>query len=110
MQNLIHDTIRFLQLKKPYKIVLKPSLKGNAAEYYSMMRKNKLVSHLIRVSVDNLQYDRRDLNTLIVHEFIHAWQAERGITEIHGPEFQTMAKFMACNLNMNSIYIPGIDK
>lgn len=110
MQNLIRQTIGFLELRKPYKIVLKPSLKGNAAEYYQMMRKGRLVSHLIRVSINNLETDSRDLNTLIVHEFIHAWQAENNISEIHGREFRKMAKTLGNVLNLENIYIKGIDK
>lgn len=110
MQNLIRQTIGFLQLEKPYKIILKPRLKGNAAEYYSMVRKGRLVSHLIRISVDNLQYDRRDLNTLIVHEFIHAWQAENDIVEVHGKQFRKMARGLGNALNLENIYIRGIDK
>jgi len=110
MQNLIRQTIGFLGIEKPYKIVLKPSLKGNAAEYYQMVRQGKLVSHLIRVSVDNLHTDSRCLNTLIVHEFIHAWQAENGIVEVHGREFRKQAKALGNVLNLDNIYIKGIDK
>lgn len=110
MHDLIRQTIGFLGIEKPYKIVLKPSLKGNAAEYYSMVRKGKLVSHLIRVSINNLETDRRDLSTLIVHEFIHAWQAENHITEIHGREFRKQAKSLGNALNLENIYIKGVDK
>ena len=110
MENLIADTIRFLHLQKPYKIVIKPKLKGgNRAEYYGMYRKGKLVSHLIRVSVSGLDEDIRDFNTLIVHEFIHAWQEEKGITEIHGLEFQDKAKELGRVLGMKNIYLKGID-
>jgi hypothetical protein len=110
MQNLIRQTIGFLQIEKPYKIVLKPRLKGNAAEYYEMRRKGKLVSHLIRVSISNLETDRRDLNTLIAHEFIHAWQAENGIVKVHGREFRKQAKALGNILNLDNIYIKGVDK
>lgn len=109
MHDLIADTIGFLGIEKPYKIILKPSLKGNAAEYYAMMRKQKLVSHVIRVSVDNLETDTRDLNTLIVHEFIHAWQQEKGLTEIHGKYFRRMAKILGHEFKMPNIYLKGID-
>ena len=110
MQNLIRQTIGFLEIQKPYKIVLKPTLKGNAAEYYQMVRKGKLVSHLIRVSISNLETDRRDLPTLVAHEFIHAWQAENNISEIHGREFRKQAKALGNILNLDNIYIRGIDK
>lgn len=110
MENLIAKTIGFLRLQKPYKIVIKPKLKeGNRAEYYGMYRKGELVSHLIRVSVSGLDEDMRDFNTLIVHEFIHAWQEENGLTEIHGPQFQDMAAYLGFMLNMENIYLKGID-
>lgn len=109
MYNLIAQTIGFLKIEKPYKIVLKPSLKGNAAEYYAMVRKGKLVSHLIRISIGSLKGDIRDLNTLIVHEFIHAWQEENNIDEIHGPEFRKMARKLEKLFNMENIYIKGTD-
>jgi hypothetical protein len=110
MQNLIRQTIGFLGIEKPYKIILKPRLKGNAAEYYEMRRKGRLVSHLIRVSISNLETDCRDLHTLIVHEFIHAWQAENNIVEVHGREFRRQAKSLGNILNLENIYIKGIDK
>lgn len=110
MYNLIRQTIGFLGIQKPYKIVLKPTLKGNAAEYYEMRRKGRLVSHLIRISIDNLQTDRRCLDTLIAHEFIHAWQAENDIVEIHGKQFRKMARGLGNVLGLEDIYIRGIDK
>jgi hypothetical protein len=109
MYNLIAKTIGFLEIQKPYKIVLKPTLKGNAAEYYAMMRKGRLVSHLIRVSINNLKGDVRDLDTLLAHEFIHAWQQENSINEIHGPEFRRMARKLGKHLNLDDIYIKGTD-
>lgn len=112
MHNLIAQTIRLLQLQKPYKIVIKPKLKGGAsAEYYEMRRKGKLVSHLIRINVDNMFADNaRSFESLIVHEFIHAWQVENNIQESdHGPHFQDKAAFMGYMLNMGNIYLKGTD-
>jgi hypothetical protein len=109
MHDLIRQTIGFLGIEKPYKIIIKPKLKGNRGEYYGLYRKGKLVSHLIRISLHDMEYELRTLDTLIVHEFIHAWQEEKGITDIHGLEFQTTAKFLGHHLKLESIYIPGID-
>lgn len=110
MHDLIRQTIGFLQIEKPYKIVIKPKLKGNRGEYYGMYRKGRLVSHLIRVSLHDMQYELRTLDTLIVHEFIHAWQEEKGISEIHGAEFRKMARSLGNVLNLENIYIRGVDK
>lgn len=112
MHNLIAQTIRLLQLQKPYKIVIKPKLKGGAsAEYYEMRRKGKLVSHLIRINVENMFADNaRSFESLIVHEFIHAWQVEKGIIEAdHGPEFQNMAEILGKNLKIKHIYLKDTD-
>lgn len=111
MHNLIAKTIGFLQLKKPYKIILKPTIKaGHSAQYVSMYRKDKLVSHVITVNIGNLGKDTRCLDTLIVHEFIHAWQEETGLTEIHGYYFRKMAKILSKELELPLIYIKGVDK
>lgn len=112
MHNLIAKTIGFLRLQKPYKIVIKPKLKGGAsAEYYEMRRKGKLVSHLIRINVENMfASNARSLDSLIVHEFIHAWQAEYNIQEPdHGPQFQDTAAFLGYMLNIENIYLKGTD-
>lgn len=108
--DLIANVIRFLQLQKPYAITLKPKLKDAAAVYYSVYRKNKLVKHLIEISVENLPYDMRDLNTLIAHELIHAWQTEfTDEQKMHGPEFRKMAKLVSAEFDLPLIYIKGTD-
>lgn len=112
MHNLIAKTVGFLNIQKPYKIVIKPKLKGGAsAEYYEMRRKGKLVSHLIRINMENMFADNaRSFESLIVHEFIHAWQVEAGIIESdHGPEFQFMAGVLGKSLKIKDIYLKGTD-
>lgn len=112
MYNLVLETTRFLNIQKPWKIVIKPYLKTeSAAEYYEMRRKKKLVSHLIRINLECMGYENaRSLDSLIVHEFIHAWQAENSIQESdHGPEFQKMARILETHLSVPRIYLPDTD-
>jgi predicted metal-dependent hydrolase len=110
MNLLIAKTVGLLKIQKPYKIILKDKLKDNAAEYYAMYRKDKLCSHVIRVNLSILQNDQRDLNTLIVHELIHAWQEETGLIEIHGKYFQKMAKILGNEFNLPLLYMKKYDK
>jgi len=109
MHTIINNTVDILGLRKPYKIVLKPSLKY-AAEYSAVYRKEKLCYHIIRVNLGNLAHDARCLNTLVVHELIHAWQEERGLLEIHGYYFRKMARILGQAFGMSKIYMPGVDK
>ena len=110
MHDIIIKVVELLKLKKPYKIVLKSTIGKNAAEYFGMYRKNGLCGHTIRISVNNLASDSRCINTLIVHEFIHAWQEEVGLTEVHGPYFKKMAKILAEEFNLPRIYLKNADK
>ena len=109
MHEIITKTVSLLELSKPYKLVFKPKLGGHSAEYYGMLRKGKLVSHVLRFSIGNMSVDARNLDTLIVHEFIHAWQAEKGLDETHGPFFKKMAKVLGKEFNLPLIYIKGTD-
>lgn len=112
MHTLVAQTLGYLRLRIPYKIVIKPYLKGgNSAEYYEMRRKGKLTQHLIRVNMRNLYEDNaRSFESLLVHEFIHAWQAENEILEAdHGPEFVRIAQELEYHWNIPGIYIPGTD-
>ena len=104
--------IEFLGLKKPYKIELRSkSNKAMTAGYYAILTKNnKLHSHLIRIYMGNLSDDIRSLETLIIHELIHAWQQEKGFTDIHGPSFQYMAHLISIHFRIPNLYLPDTDK
>lgn len=111
MNIIIAKAARLLQIQKPYKIILKPKLTtGNAAEYYALYRKQKLSSHIIRINLGTLENDTRCINTLVVHEFIHAWQEETGLTEVHGKYFKGMAKILSAEFDLPLLYIKGVDK
>lgn len=112
--NIIFDIVDYLGLQKPYKIELKS--KGNksaTAKYwalYSNKGKGDLHSHWIRVYLSNIATPReRDLNTIIAHELIHAWQEEKGYTDIHGTSFQMKAADITAIFNMPLVYNPETD-
>jgi hypothetical protein len=102
----------YLKLEKPFNIVLKsrPSIRyKNASGLYRPHYRNGVFkSHLIHVFIYNtLEY--RCLDTIIAHELIHAWQEEKGMSEIHGKRFISMAKRIEKVFGLKNIYIEGVD-
>lgn len=109
MRDIIIASVHYMNIQKPFKIILRNKLKGNAMGlHYQLMRKNKLIGHRIEVSLDT-DNDLRDCDTLIMHEFIHAWQAENGYLDHHGASFQSMAKQLQKRFGIMNLYIPGVD-
>ncbi len=95
-----------LNLKKPYKIILKSSESNTAdAKYWGMYNsKGKLESHLIHVYLGN--DSARSLETLIAHELCHAKQDERGNKDTHGKSFR---RYAARFPEYPMLYMPDID-
>lgn len=109
---LINNIVGFLDLEKPFRIVIKPTIdKYTAAEYISLYRKNKLIQHRITIAVSEFSDSNgRSFESLIAHEFVHAWQ-EEWVKERkhHGKHFIKMARALETELGLSDIYIPGID-
>lgn len=119
MENTIEKSVEYLKLTKPWDIQLKWKIKcGNAADYIGVYKKSgKLKNHRIRINCSNLPFDRRSIDCLIAHEFIHAWQEENNTWHdgIHGAQFQLRAMFLEEYLKSNNIvtgrlYLPDVDK
>lgn len=113
---LIDLTVKFISLEKPYTIKLNSKGKRSASAEYraSYNRGGELVSHQITIYLGNQPQDTRDIETLVAHELIHAWQEEKGITEIHGQDFIDVAELVSRHLEyagiaVSSIYIAGVD-
>lgn len=86
----LHRIIHRLKLKKPIDIRLTTrSAKWDADYLPRYNNRGKLASHRITVYLGNDL--SRSLSALIAHELIHAWQAEKDLTEIHGKGFRKMA-------------------
>lgn len=107
----ITEFIEYLEIKRPYEIQIKRRNKKNCcADYRAIYTKKRALSHMIRVYMGSLDSNDRNLETLIAHELIHAWQEEKGLKEIHGPFFIRMAKLMSIEFNLPEIYLQDTDK
>ena len=109
----IQEFVSFLGLNVKFDIQLRNTAKDTAtAEYWSLRNeKGKLKKHIIRVYLLNIWGNplERDLETIIAHELIHAWQEEMEYLDIHGSTFKLMAADMSIEFNLPNIYIPKID-
>ena len=110
----LNEFVKYLGLTRPYKIEIKSrkhkSMDAGYIALYSDGGKGTLHSHLIRVYAGNIRRNNsRNLETIIAHELIHAWQEEMSIDEIHGPMFIKMAKSMDTIFDLPNIYMPDID-
>lgn len=107
---LIDLTVEYLGLEKPYTIKLNSKGKKSASAEYraSYNRGGELVSHQITIYLGNQDTDSRDIETLIAHELIHAYQEEHNITEIHGDDFIDVAGLLSMYLETAGIYVGNI--
>ena len=110
MFELIDYCAEWLGLEKPYTIKLNSKGKKSASAEYraSYNRGGELVSHQITIYLGNQYLDSRDIETLIAHELIHAYQEEHNITEIHGDAFSEIAEMLTFTLEAAGIYIGQI--
>ena len=107
---LIDLTVEYLGLEKPYTIKLNSKGKKSASAEYraSYNRGGELVSHQITIYLGNQPQDTRDIETLIAHELIHAFQEEHNIIEIHGDDFIDVAGLLSMYLETAGIYVGNI--
>jgi hypothetical protein len=111
MQTFIFDLCDMLKLTVPvninFKMYRKP--RGWSALYkpkYDDME--NLIQHNITISLERDPH--RNLESLIAHELIHAWQEENSIADFHGKPFQKMAKrLQKYNRNLTDVYIASLD-
>ena len=106
----LYDFIKYLGLKKPVNLrIITRKNRWADAEYepeYSD-KTGKLKEHKITVYFKD---NSRDLDTLIAHELIHAWQEEHKKQETHGEYFIKYARKMENDFNLKEIYIEGVDQ
>jgi Zn-dependent peptidase ImmA (M78 family) len=107
---LIDLTVEYLGLEKPYTIKLNSKGKKSAsAEYRAIYNRGDiLVSHQITIYLGNQDTDSRDIETLIAHELVHAFQEEHNIEEIHGDDFIDVAGLLSMYLETAGIYVGNI--
>lgn len=107
------EAVKYMRIQKPYKLKLLKRAKVDAtAEYWGLYNRDKtLSSHLIHIYLKNISDNpnERPLETLIIHELVHAWQEECGFTDNHGYSFKWMSAELEDVLKLPDIYIPGRD-
>ena len=104
-----------IKVEKPvkFKIRKRYNKKGTVADHVAFMVNGNVVEHVITINMGNVVKDasegERDVDTLIVHELIHAWQAEKGYKDNHGKSFQRKVKKVAGILGMPRLYLSMSD-
>lgn len=100
---IINICINMLSITRPYKIELLSSsnVESDALYWPVYSDKKGKLTHNIRVYLGN---KHRTLEALIAHEFIHAWQEEQKLIEIHGPKFIAMARELEEHIGISGIY------
>lgn len=93
MERLIIACIEFLNIKAPVSIRFQTEIMNKKwrAYHISWAIDKKITRHVIRIRV--MPDDGRNCETIIAHEFIHAWQSEYAKrSKVHGIQFQRKAK------------------
>jgi hypothetical protein len=65
--------------------------------------------HIITVYLPSVAGDGRNIETILAHELIHAWQEENGHTDTHGASFKKAARRVAKKFNLPDVYLPDVD-
>lgn len=138
IQNIINRSIEVLGIQKPVRIQFLTAPSGLAGDNQyladsDIVRSKRgrrantplnrvsnikpILHHKIRVYLFNLS-ETDNLNALVIHELIHAWQWENtpgfnkpGVTEYHGEEFAEWADILGPEFGISptSIYRPDVD-
>lgn len=109
---IINEAYRFIGLRKPFTVeMVWRKNKSATAKYWGLYNeKGVLKSHRIKVYIKNLDNpNERDIDILIIHELVHAWQEENGFSDIHGKSFKEMAARL-CGGGFGEVYGPELDK
>jgi hypothetical protein len=116
MNKLIQDCVKYLQITRPYRVILQSKLKNpNWFAYHTAILNDndKILQHRIHITMQEIE--TYHLNTVVAHEFVHAWQMENGKRkELHGKHFQRKALELQgylklCGYDIGAIYRKGID-
>jgi hypothetical protein len=115
----LFETCRvFLNIEKPIHLDIRPRIwKGSAGVHWVMLFDNKKIkNHVIKISYNGL-CEERDFNTVLAHEFVHAWQMEHKPWKknAHNKTFANKAKELETFLigegfKVKDIFNPDIDK
>lgn len=105
---MLHDLIDYLGLELPVFVEYRTKrAKSWDAYYIPRFKKGKLSGHIIKINTIDTG---RDLDTVLAHELIHAWQEENSKKDIHGKSFIRMAEKVSKTFNLPEIYLKGVDE
>lgn len=107
--NLIHDLIDYLGLEFPVYVEFRTIARKGYNAYYmpKYSKKEKVNGHIIKI---NMKDSDRDIDTLVAHEMIHAWQEENKYKDTHGKSFRKMAAKVSKAFDIKDIYIKDVDQ
>lgn len=110
---MIDEAALYLELKKPYEIRIKSKSHNWAAGFCEQhTRKGKILKHVITLYLPNIINSDFTLESVILHELVHAWQAENGLLiegDYHGADFQSKAYDLGEALEVADIFHPATD-
>ena len=115
LNDLIVKVSAFLGLLVSVTIIIKTEKASDEpqAEYAPIYDDNggELLEHEITVWLDDIETQGRDFNSIVAHELVHAWQEERGLSEIHGFAFRGKCAELETEFpDLRGIYDPEIDE
>jgi hypothetical protein len=117
MLGIIDACKSYLKIKHPVTIIFKDRIwKNSLGVHWAEVKDNAIKCHIIKLSLKQLPDDTRNINTVLAHEFVHAWQAEyRPIRKkVHNPSFIKKAKDLQGFLGymgypVTDLYLPDTD-
>lgn len=110
----IELVVKLIRVERPVKFIIRKKFSNKfVAQHQAFTLDDVVCQHIITINMGNVILGsgdgERDLETLIVHELIHAWQSERGYNDKHGKTFQRKVKQVAGKLGMPRLYIKTVD-
>ena len=119
MTDLFQYCIFFLGLNSPVRFEYREKIwKGNTGVHWALIYDTgEVKEHIIKASsLHMVSNDNRSFESVLAHEFVHAWQAEykRWKKKSHNKDFQNMAKKLQEFLteegfDIQDIYLPEVD-
>lgn len=117
LHTLIRDCVQYLDITSAYSIRLESGSDLDCVGYCETVCANGfIIRHDIVIFLEGLEYDQRNIETLVAHEFIHAWQFENNIHsgKHHCKKFVKMANRLEAHLKLlgypiENTYIKAVD-
>lgn len=111
--SLITQVVHYLGIKKPFDIKIKSKAHKWAAGFCEQhTRKGKIIKHVITIYLPVIVECNYSLESVILHELIHAYQAEFDILEpgkYHNSTFQRTARELEKLFKITGIYCEKSD-